>query len=172
MGRGRDGWCARRKGRRGGTVDSEPPVEYGVPGDVCTVLGKTVVRSPLPSALPRGGVKLPWLVRGDQVLASVELATGRRARARGLLGRDGIEGALLLEPARSVHTVGMRFPIDVAWLGADYDVIDIRRMVPGRISRPRLRARAVLEAQAGSFERWGLAVGDHLEMPGRHPDEP
>ncbi len=163
--------CVHRKGRWGGTVGSVPPVEYGVLRDVCAVLGKTVV-GPVGSSPPStGGLIVPWLVRGDQVLASVELAPDRRSRARGLLGRDGIEGAFLLEPARSVHTIGMRFPIDVAWLGPEYDVIDIRRMVPGRVSRPRLRARAVLEAEAGCFERWGLAVGDHLEMPGRHPDE-
>jgi len=148
-----------------------PPVEYGVLGDVCAVLGKTVIGILGPSSRPRGGLNVPWLVRGDQVLASVELAPDRRSRARGLLGRDGLEGALLLEPARSVHTIGMRFPIDVAWLNREYEVIDIRRMVPGRISRPRFRARAVLEAEAGCFARWGLVVGDHLDMPGRHPDE-
>ena len=67
---------------------------------------------------------MPWLVAGDRVVASVEVAVTRRARRRGLLGRDGIEGALLLEPARSVHTVGMRFPIDVAFLARDGTVLD------------------------------------------------
>ncbi|MFQ5557215.1 MAG: DUF192 domain-containing protein, partial [Acidimicrobiales bacterium] len=57
---------------------------------------------------------MPWLVAGDHVIASLEIAESRRARRRGLLGRDGIDGALLLCPARSVHTFGMRFPIDVA----------------------------------------------------------
>ena len=57
-----------------------------------------------------------WLLRDGEVLASLEVADTRAARRRGLLGRDGIDGALLLAPARSVHTFGMRFPIDVAWL--------------------------------------------------------
>ena len=32
-----------------------------------------------------------------------------------------------------------------------------------RMTRPVLRARGVLEAEAGAFARWGLHVGDHLE---------
>ena len=41
-----------------------------------------------------------WLVRGNDVLASLEVAESGAARRRGLLGRDGIDGALLLQPAR------------------------------------------------------------------------
>ena len=55
------------------------------------------------------------LVRDGTVLASAEVATTRRARRRGLLGRDGVDGAFVLRPCRQVHTFGMRFPIDVAW---------------------------------------------------------
>jgi hypothetical protein len=107
-----------------------------------------------------------WLVRGNDVLASLEVAHGRAARRRGLLGRDGIDGALLLQPARSVHTLGMRFAIDVAHLDADGVVLQIVTMKPWRIGMPIWAARSVLEAEAGSFERWGLAVGDELELKG------
>jgi hypothetical protein len=107
-----------------------------------------------------------WLVRGNDVLASLEVAPSRAARRKGLLGRDGIEGALLLQPARSVHTLGMRFAIDVAHLDADLTVLQVATMVPWRIGLPVRAARAVVEAEAGSFERWGLAVGDTLEVRG------
>jgi uncharacterized membrane protein (UPF0127 family) len=107
-----------------------------------------------------------WLVRGNDVLASLEVAEGRRARRRGLLGRDGIEGALLLRPARSVHTVRMRFPIDVAHLDADLIVLRVTTMAPWRVGLPVWAARSVLEAEAGAFERWGLAAGDQLEIRG------
>jgi len=43
---------------------------------------------------------MPWLVADGRVLASVEIADGVRARAKGLVGRDSIDGALLLRPAR------------------------------------------------------------------------
>lgn len=104
-----------------------------------------------------------WLLRDGEVLASLEVVETRRTRRRGLLGRDGIEGALLLVPARSVHTIGMRFPIDVAWLDADLRVLRTARLARHRMSRPVVRARSVMEAEAGSFARWGLIVGDVLE---------
>lgn len=104
-----------------------------------------------------------WLLRDGEVLASLEVADTRRSRRRGLLGRDGIDGALLLHPARSVHTLGMRFPIDVAWCDADLRVVRMKRLRRHRVSRPVLRARAVLEAEAGCFAQWGLHVGDQLD---------
>lgn len=104
-----------------------------------------------------------WLLRDDEVLASLEIARSRREKRRGLLGRDGIEGALLLEPAKSVHTIGMRFPIDVAFCDGEHRVLRIRTLPPWRIALPILAARAVIEAEAGAFERWGLKVGDELD---------
>ncbi len=105
-----------------------------------------------------------WLVRDGEVLASLEVADDRRSRRRGLLGRDGVEGALLLRPARSIHTVGMRFALDVAYLDGDLCVVDVVRMPRQRVGRPRRRARAVLEAEAGAFARWELRPGDELEV--------
>jgi uncharacterized membrane protein (UPF0127 family) len=107
-----------------------------------------------------------WLVRGNDVLASLEVASSRSARRRGLLGRNGIDGALLLQPARSVHTLGMRFPIDVAHLDAELVVLRLSTMPPWRLGTPVRGARCVVEAEAGSFERWRLAVGDQLEVRG------
>lgn len=98
------------------------------------------------------------------MLASAELARTRSARRRGLLGRDGIEGAMVLQPARSVHTVGMRFPIDVAWCDEELNVLRMARLPRYRVTRAVLHAHAVIEAEAGSFARWDLHVGDHLEL--------
>lgn len=100
------------------------------------------------------------------MLASLEVADGRRARSRGLLGRDGVDGALLLKPCRSVHTLGMRFPIDVAFCDRELRVLRIVTMPRHRMSLPVWKARAVIEAKAGAFARWGLRVGDSLEVKG------
>jgi uncharacterized membrane protein (UPF0127 family) len=106
-----------------------------------------------------------WLLRDGDVLASLEFAGGPIGRGRGLLGRDSLDGALLLKPAMSVHTLGMRFSIDVAYCDADLNVLAVvRNMHPWRVGAPRLKARAVLEAEAGMFERWTLRVGDALEI--------
>ena len=105
-----------------------------------------------------------WLCRDDEVLASLEVPVTRRSKARGLLGRDGIEGAILLRPARSIHTVGMRFNLDVALLDADDVVIKTLRVRRHRVTAPIWRARAVLEAEAGAFNTWELKIGDKLEI--------
>jgi uncharacterized membrane protein (UPF0127 family) len=107
---------------------------------------------------------MPWLVRDGEVLASLEIAEDRRSRRRGLLGRDGIDGAMLLTPARAVHTIGMRFDLDVAYLDGELGVVDVVCMKRRRLGRPRPGARSVIEAEAGAFERWGLQVGHRLEV--------
>jgi uncharacterized membrane protein (UPF0127 family) len=107
---------------------------------------------------------VPWLLREGEVLASLELARTRRDRMQGLLGRDGIEGALLIEPAKSVHTLGMRFPIDVAFCDADLTVLKVVRLARHRMSLPVLRAHSVIEAEAGAFAHWELRPGDQLEV--------
>lgn len=107
---------------------------------------------------------MAWLVCDDRVLATVVIATGWRERAVGLLGRKEIGKALLLKPACSVHTLGMRFPIDVAHLDRHLVVLKTSTMGRHRIGLPVWQARAVLEAEAGSFARWGLKPGDCLEV--------
>lgn len=107
---------------------------------------------------------MPWLVHEGRVLASLEIADSRADRRKGLLGRDGIDGALLLRPAKSVHTVRMKFAIDVAHLDDDLTVLAVTTMVPGRLGKWSLRAKSVVEAEAGSFRKWGLEVGMQLEI--------
>lgn len=105
-----------------------------------------------------------WLLRGGDVLASLDLARSWSDRAIGLIGKRSFEGGMLLEPCRAVHTLGVRFPIDVAFLDSRRVVVAMTRMQPNRIGLPRRAARAVLEVPAGAFERWGLALGDELEI--------
>tara|TARA_Y100000590_G_scaffold229050_1_gene258401 strand:- start:296 stop:478 length:183 start_codon:yes stop_codon:yes gene_type:complete len=58
----------------------------------------------------------------------------------------------------------VHFPIDVAHLDDNLTVLRTTRMEGLRVVRPVRRARSVLGAEAGSFERWGLIVGDVLEV--------
>jgi len=112
------------------------------------------------------GWGVAWLVHDGRVLASLELPEGRSGRRRGLLGRSGIDGALLLSPARSVHTVGMRFAIDAAQCDADLRVLRIVTLPPNRVLLPVRGARAVVEAEAGAFSRWSVGPGARLEVHG------
>ncbi|MFF1304094.1 DUF192 domain-containing protein [Streptomyces sp. NPDC058307] len=100
----------------------------------------------------------------DGFSVPLEIATSYRARTRGLLGRDFVDGALLLSPAGSVHTFRMRMPIDVAYLDRGLRVIAVRTMKPGRLGLPRLRARHVLETEAGAMEGWGVRAGVRVEI--------
>ncbi|MEU2155027.1 DUF192 domain-containing protein [Streptomyces sp. NPDC019396] len=108
----------------------------------------------------KGELRIP----GRETPVDLVIAASYRARTRGLLGRDGIDGAIMLTPAGSVHTFRMRFTIDVAYLDKQLRVISMRTMKPGRLGMPRMRARHVLEAEAGAWERWGLRPGVQLSV--------
>jgi len=107
----------------------------------------------------------PSLLEVDgRVVALAELATDRRARARGLLGRSHIDGALVLLATRSVHTIAMTFTIDVALCDAALVVVAALTLPPGRVTRPRRGIRVVIEAEAGAFARWGLQRGSQIGL--------
>lgn len=105
-----------------------------------------------------------WLLRDGEVLAALEVTESRKDRMQGLLERDGIDGAILIRPARSVHSVGMQFTIDVAVCDKDLVVLRTIRMRPNRLSRPSLKGSCVIEAESGAFDRWKLRPGDRLEI--------
>lgn len=115
---------------------------------------------------------MAWLVSDARVLASAEIASSGASRRRGLLSRDGVEGALVIERCRWVHTMGMRFPIDVAFLDADGIVVKIVTMRRHRLGMPVRRAHCAIEAEAGAFDRWGLKLGDEIEIRLDQADEP
>lgn len=104
------------------------------------------------------------LCRQDEDLGPVEVARRWRDRSRGLLGRDGLDGALWIEPASSLHSFGMRFDLDVAFLDRDGSVLRAVRLPRNRMTRIVLRAKAVVEAEAGTFARWNLRPGDQLRV--------
>ncbi|ROQ82452.1 hypothetical protein EES39_17360 [Streptomyces sp. ADI92-24] len=89
----------------------------------------------------------------------LRIAASYRHRSRGLLGQDGIDGALLITPCGSVHSFRMRFTIDVAYLDRKLNVVAVHTMKPGRLGLPRLRARHVIESEAGAMAKWGLRPG-------------
>ncbi|WP_345670624.1 DUF192 domain-containing protein [Streptomyces similanensis] len=99
-----------------------------------------------------------------RTVVPLELATSYRARTKGLLGRDAVDGVLLLSPANSIHTFRMRIPIDVAYLDRRLRVLAVVTMEPGRLGRPRLRSRHVLEAAAGAMAGWGVRAGVRVEV--------
>ena len=86
----------------------------------------------------------------------IVVAETRRARLLGLAFRrappDG--WALLFPRCRSIHTFGMRFPIDVVFLDLWGWPVDIRRAVPPRRVVRCRHADAVVEMRAGDADRF------------------
>jgi uncharacterized membrane protein (UPF0127 family) len=109
---------------------------------------------------------MPWLVRGDDVLAAADVAVTGKRRRIGLRGRDDFEGVLVLRPCRNVHTFGMRFEIDVAFCDRDGYVLHTQSLRRNRISRLVPRAYFAIEAREGAFDRWCLVPGDVVEIKG------
>ncbi len=110
-----------------------------------------------------GPMRSGWLLRDGDVVCALEMAESAAERGA-LRGRNGCEGALHLEGVRTVHTVGMRFAIDVAFLSGDRTVVRVTRLKPWRIAMGGRTARSAVEAEAGALERWGVRVGDQLEV--------
>jgi uncharacterized membrane protein (UPF0127 family) len=109
---------------------------------------------------------MAWIVRGEDVLAAAEVAVTRRQRRVGLIGRESLDGALVLRPCRQVHTFKMRFPIDVAFCDRDGFVLHTCTLPPNRVSRPVFRAYFSIEARGGALDRWKLMPGDLIEVRG------
>lgn len=88
------------------------------------------------------------------------------SRARGLLGVRRVEGAVLITPCSSVHSLGMLTDLEVAYLDADGVVLEVVALPRNRAHLPRRRARSVLEAAPGALSAWGLVPGTRV---GRAP---
>ena len=110
--------------------------------------------------------------RGILVGERVRTASTFLSRLAGLLGTAALaEGeGLWIVPCRSVHTLGMRYPIDVAFLDARGVVVGILEgLPPNRIGRVVRDARGALELRAGSLAATGTEPGDRLEFEGGGP---
>jgi uncharacterized protein len=96
---------------------------------------------------PGEAVRFRALERVRALGVEIPVATTRVSRLLGLalLPRERAGPGLLIPRCRSVHTFGMRFPIDVLFLDGEDRVIELRRSVPPcRVIRCP-RAMAVLE---------------------------
>ncbi len=103
--------------------------------------------------------------RGSVVAERAGLALGAWDRLVGLLGRSELaEGdGLWLEPCDSVHMLGMRFPIDVAFLDREGRVLrTVEPLRPWRATWPVRGGRSALELPAGTLRRTGTQPGDLL----------
>jgi hypothetical protein len=103
---------------------------------------------------------------GKLVCERCEIPESSFGRARGLLGRSGLEpgGGMLIDRAGSVHMFFMRFPIDVVFLDRDRKVVGVRHgLRPWRVAGAR-GAVAALELPAGAAAEAGIEAGEVLVL--------
>ena len=105
--------------------------------------------------------------RTDETIAhEVVLACTRAARRRGLLGRDSLDpsAALVLSPCWAIHTMFMRFAIDVIFIDREGGAVRIvRELAPWRMAAAR-GAHAAIELRAGRVQTLGVRLGDRLRL--------
>ncbi len=93
------------------------------------------------------------------------VAENARERTKGLLQRDGLPtGKLMLIPrCNMIHTLGMKFMIDVIFIDARGRVRKIvRNLAPGRMAWGGWAARQTLEAQSGWLP--DVPIGTRIEF--------
>jgi len=105
--------------------------------------------------------------RGTLIGDRVEVAETSLTRMVGLLGRTGINagGGLWIKPSSGVHTIGMKFPIDVIGLDKNRRVIKLwQNLVPYRLTSVSGKLRSVVELSAGRIAECNVQLGDTLEI--------
>ena len=114
-------------------------------------------------------------VRGGNGPGEVRSIVARRVRRAdsfirrlvGLLGRSALadDEGLWIEPCRGIHTVGMRFPIDVVFLNGGLQVVAVReRVVPWRATRFVRASCSALELPVGAVRRATVRIGDQMDF--------
>lgn len=103
-------------------------------------------------------------VAGADMDCRVALAQSFLQRLRGLLGHPPLRArqALWLAQCSSIHTLGMRYPIDVVFLDRAGHVTKVCEAVPPLAARGSLRAVSALEFRAGEAAVLGIRPGVHL----------
>ena len=112
---------------------------------------------------------------GERIASSLFVATNLFDRAVGLLKyRTLPDGEALFFPkCNSVHTVGMRFAIDLVFIDAAGLIVHLEpSVVPGRLIFPIARAWGVIELASGAIKQSQLSVGDQLGLLSSNGLEP
>ncbi len=130
---------------------------------IMAALRKAVFGEP-PVSHPR--MKVVNITRQTVLATNLEVADNGPARNKGLLGCTGLaEGeGLWIVPCESVHTFGMKFPIDLVYLDRKFCVRKVRSAVPATRISVCLSAHSVIELPAGTINATQTSAGDAIEI--------
>jgi uncharacterized membrane protein (UPF0127 family) len=104
--------------------------------------------------------------KNTQLADRAEIADTSKKRKIGLLKHTRLESGegLWITPCEAVHTIGMKFPIDVVFLDKKRRVVKIRSGMPRWRMSACLRAHSVLELPSGMAAATQTVAGDQLEL--------
>jgi hypothetical protein len=107
------------------------------------------------------------LTKQTWLATKVRKADNFLTRLVGLLKRThlGPEEALWLMPSKGIHTIGMKFPIDVVFLNKAQRVVGLTSgLAPYRISSVHFRSYSVVELPNGTIKKSQTELGDQFEI--------
>ena len=107
------------------------------------------------------------LTKETWLATKVRKADNFLTRLVGLLKRTnlGPEEALWLTPSRGIHTIGMKFPIDIVFLNKSHHVVGLMAgLAPYRISPVHFNGYSVLELPNGTIKKSRTEIGDQFEI--------
>ncbi|HEY5557314.1 DUF192 domain-containing protein [Acetobacterium sp.] len=111
-------------------------------------------------------MKICRVLKNEVVLANqIRVADHFIQKLVGLLKDKGLncEQGLLLSGCKQVHTIGMRFPIDVIFMSKEGEILHIENdMSSGKVSKYVKRAFYTLELKAGAAKEHNLLIHDHI----------
>ncbi|MDO9533910.1 MAG: DUF192 domain-containing protein [Bacillota bacterium] len=119
-------------------------------------------------------VKVFNFTSNNMILDEAEIADSFNLRLKGLLGRSSLAPGkgLIIRPCRSVHTMGMQFPIDIAFVDNEDRICHIiKNMRPYKISPCINKSSYIIEAPSGTFTSTSTAVGDKVKLEGKQKSE-
>jgi len=105
--------------------------------------------------------------KAETIGSRIGLADTFLLRLIGLLGQSSLDdgAGLLIQPSSGVHTLGMRFAIDVVALDKNLRVLRTwQRLPPWRATSINLKTHSVLELAPGKIRQHNIEPGDQLVL--------
>ena len=103
---------------------------------------------------------------GQVIAARALMASAPWTRMKGLLGKKSLpaDEAIILKPASSIHTLFMRFALDIIYLDREERIVKlVPNLVPYRFSSAK-GAHSTIEMASGATNGLDLQVGDQLAL--------
>jgi uncharacterized membrane protein (UPF0127 family) len=115
---------------------------------------------------PQPRMKVINITRQTVLATNLEVANDGPTRNKGLLGRTGLaEGeGLWIIPCEAVHTIGMKFPIDLIYLDRKQSVRKMKSNVPAWRFSVCFTAHSILELPVGTISATKTTKADVVEF--------